>query len=330
MAGVTRVARPSNSKDLISPTALNRTIGGKGKIPGAYPRGPALETQTASGAIRGGLQWWQGEASTPGYHRPGIDATREALIDIENRAARRDRAHRARRWHDAMPFDRHKAYLRLPELERIYASRYGMTLPDDDAGRGDLCIAFNHIAYRSGDVLAQMLGWAHRFAPWMPRTEACTLALNIAKHPRRWTAEQLGKALRLTAEERHRLHITTIRAFDMTLAQCRQAGRERWNAKRRTQTRAEYLASSVSRAKPWEREGISRATWYRRAKAGECPRETSPRQHVSQAFKWSRTPVSPRPAAPARPATMVLDWGCFATPAPSWPPSERSAPTVAP
>ena len=30
--------------------------------------------------------------------------------------------------------------------------------------------------------------------------------------------------------------------------------------------RAEYLANSISRAKPWEAFGISRATWYNRGK----------------------------------------------------------------
>jgi hypothetical protein len=30
--------------------------------------------------------------------------------------------------------------------------------------------------------------------------------------------------------------------------------------------RDEYLANSLSRSKPWESEGISRATWYRRNK----------------------------------------------------------------
>jgi IS30 family transposase len=30
------------------------------------------------------------------------------------------------------------------------------------------------------------------------------------------------------------------------------------------QPRAEYEANSISKAKPWESQGISRATWYRR------------------------------------------------------------------
>lgn len=33
-----------------------------------------------------------------------------------------------------------------------------------------------------------------------------------------------------------------------------------------SQPRAEYLAESLMRAKPWEALGMSRATWYRRGK----------------------------------------------------------------
>jgi len=32
------------------------------------------------------------------------------------------------------------------------------------------------------------------------------------------------------------------------------------------QPRADYEEQSLSRAKPWEAEGVSRATWYRRRK----------------------------------------------------------------
>jgi predicted DNA-binding transcriptional regulator AlpA len=33
--------------------------------------------------------------------------------------------------------------------------------------------------------------------------------------------------------------------------------------------RAEYLANSITRAKPWEALGVSRATWYRMGKPTE-------------------------------------------------------------
>ncbi len=148
----------------------------------------------------------------------------DQLVEIENSAKRRDRE--ARR----LPLDRRIAYFRLRELERIYPRRYGLVLPDDEAGRGDLSIALNHIVFRSGDVLAKMLGWARRWAPWLPEAEARRIAVGITKHPIRWKANTLGLRLRLTRKERTRLGIKTIRAFDMTREEGERAWREGWNA----------------------------------------------------------------------------------------------------
>jgi hypothetical protein len=38
--------------------------------------------------------------------------------------------------------------IRMRELERIFARRYGRLLPDHDAGRDDLIVAAHHIAFR--------------------------------------------------------------------------------------------------------------------------------------------------------------------------------------
>lgn len=35
--------------------------------------------------------------------------------------------------------------------------------------------------------------------------------------------------------------------------------------------REQYLANAISRAKPWEALGISRATWYRKGKPKTAP-----------------------------------------------------------
>ena len=69
------------------------------------------------------------------------------------------REQRKKRLASSVPLDRRQAYFRLTELERLFTSRYGSILPDDEAGRGDLFVAFNHIAYRSGDGMRQLLGW---------------------------------------------------------------------------------------------------------------------------------------------------------------------------
>ena len=48
----------------------------------------------------------------------------------------------------------------------------------------------------------------------------------------------------------------------------RRRDREAWRAAHTGRTREEWLAGNgASRAKPWEAESISRATWYRRRQA---------------------------------------------------------------
>jgi hypothetical protein len=81
-------------------------------------------------------------------------------------------------------------------------------------------------------------------------------------------AETAGNSLGLTAKERTMWNITTIRACDQEAAALRKAKkreRDRERQRQKRQPRAEYLAEhSISRSKPWEREGISRTTWYQR------------------------------------------------------------------
>lgn len=57
--------------------------------------------------------------------------------------------------------------VRLRELERLFATRYGRTLPDDGAGRDDLFIAAGIIAGANpeGDVAGCIVAW---LAMWCP------------------------------------------------------------------------------------------------------------------------------------------------------------------
>jgi hypothetical protein len=97
----------------------------------------------------------------------------------------------------------------------------------------------------------------------------------IAANPRKYSASTLGKLLRLTDAERTALSITTIRAFDVSWTEMVARRRERdrqYRAKRRLAERSSGPAP-LNQSKPWEAEGISRATWYRRQKAAH---ETNP------------------------------------------------------
>ena len=103
------------------------------------------------------------------------------------------------------------AALRLSELERLYTARWGRQLPDDDAGRDDLLLAFNHI---SG--IDSCIEWAMAWAPWLSRDDATALAEQITAAPQWLKARPMGERLGLTDYERTALKIRTIRPIDVT------------------------------------------------------------------------------------------------------------------
>jgi hypothetical protein len=91
--------------------------------------------------------------------------------------------------------------------------------------------------------------------------------------PRARSADELGCYLRLDYETRQALGITMIGAHDADKRERRRRRKERnrgAEALRRrhrgAKPRNEYEANSISKAKPWEAEGWSRAKWYRRQK----------------------------------------------------------------
>jgi hypothetical protein len=108
--------------------------------------------------------------------------------------------------------------IRLRELDRIFQSRYGRFLPDDDSGRDDLNLVAHHIAHLGGDIAVHVIGWAKAWAPWLPETDAIALAELVAQDPLKFTADTLAWRLRLSMAERTDLNITTIGAFDLPKA----------------------------------------------------------------------------------------------------------------
>lgn len=159
---------------------------------------------------------------------------------------------------------------RIAEIEKLLTYRWGQVLPDDDAGREDARIMVNHIAGLSIDPDKRIIAWLARRTPWMPPAEAEALKARAMQKRIRYRASTLAARFNLTAAERRLLDIRTIGAVDRTkeqlAADSRQRELDRKAAARRTagaKTRAEYEANSLARTKPWERLGMSRATWYR-------------------------------------------------------------------
>jgi hypothetical protein len=162
--------------------------------------------------------------------------------------------------------------LRLGDMRRYYRHRYGHTLPDDDAGREDLYELLLPISLGT-EPERKMQNAVQIWAPWMRSDEAGQLFDRINRtpcHMRKPTARELGERLNLKNHERDALAIRTIAAIDLTPEQLRERrkarGRNRSRRRRRSagsRPREIYLTNSLSRKKPWETKGISRATWYR-------------------------------------------------------------------
>jgi hypothetical protein len=159
------------------------------------------------------------------------------------------------------------AKVRMRELERLFAYRWGPTLPDDDAGRDDLFVAAHHVANISNDHIAD---WARLWAPWATAEYITALVDRVAQKPMRWAADTLAWRVRLTDVDRTLLKITTIGAIDCNKAarakRRKRKGAAAHQARRRKQgavARSEYRVRSISNQKPWEALRVSRSTWYR-------------------------------------------------------------------
>jgi hypothetical protein len=173
--------------------------------------------------------------------------------------------------------------LRLGNLRTLFRHRYGTELPDDDAGREDLNELLLPISLGPKPT-KMMANEIDVFAPWVGSADVETIIDFINRLPisdRKPKAEALGKRLRLTNAEREWLRVWTILPCDISredLAEQRKAkARARsklYRQKQREKTgkpnRADYLAHSLTKTKPWKVEGISRATWYRQQSRREA------------------------------------------------------------
>lgn len=126
---------------------------------------------------------------------------------------------------------------------------------------------------------ANAVTWATQHLPalldrhdleWFDRLEAEFIRLHRRLKPLR--ADAIAKLLRVTWDERQECGLTTIGAIDMDKRQRRKERKKRHAARgreKRAVDGATPRAESLARVKPWEREGISRAAWYRLRKPAE-------------------------------------------------------------
>lgn len=210
-------------------------------------------------------------------HIAKLDACKDRfmpVIDPANRLAARQMIRRLYAWDVARREGREgktdKAHLialiRLREIERLLQRRHGCALlPDDDDGRDSLELVAHHIAHLHGEVEAHIVAWAANWCPWLPQDEAEAVAQRVAAQPLKFKAATLAWRLRLTEIERAELSITTIRPYgvsDADMAERRRRRDRQYQARRRALQRA-GRPEPISRTRPWEAAGTSRATWYR-------------------------------------------------------------------
>jgi len=162
--------------------------------------------------------------------------------------------------------------LRIRDLSRLRAGRYGETMPNTPDTRRLVAIIAQHMAAMPGyNPLRTIPSWLELYAPWMTIAQTAGILADATNRPKFWKAHELGWALKLTDADRAKLRITTIGACDMSpqqRAKQRKLVKRLERQKKRRQDgakpRAEYLAKSLTAKAPWLDQGISRATYYRR------------------------------------------------------------------
>ena len=157
--------------------------------------------------------------------------------------------------------------LRLGDLQRLLRHRYGYCLPDDDAGREDLYELLLPISLGANGDWIKMKNCIEVWAPWMDSGEAMQLIDQINRMPmylRQPSAQTLGKKMNLLNHQREALAIRTIAPIDMTEEQLKERRkakqRARMNRLRQAagrKLRADYLANSLTKLKPWKAEGTA-------------------------------------------------------------------------
>ena len=160
--------------------------------------------------------------------------------------------------------------LRYGALIRLFRARYGNELPNDEAGVEDLWLLLQNVSLALSGAEKKMRCAIEIWAPWLPEDEAearVELLKKLTIYERTPTARELGDRLNVTSTVRERLKLWPFLPVDMTdeqLAEQRKAKDRQRKAARRRQLGVKPRSASLLKLKPWEAEGISRPTWYRR------------------------------------------------------------------
>lgn len=166
--------------------------------------------------------------------------------------------------------------LRLREIEKIIRHRHRNGIPDP-AGTDDFEMCFAYVrAVAMTPRCQDVVSWCETWAPWAVYQEALVdLVYEERRRKYMLRSDAVAALLHVTLQERTALGLKTIGACDVSaedrkaLARDAKRLRDRTRQERKRKSegrkdRASYVAASISAAKPWEAEGVSRRTWYRR------------------------------------------------------------------
>jgi hypothetical protein len=152
-----------------------------------------------------------------------------------------------------------------------------------------------HNEQNGRDPAGALILAAERMGGILTQAEAITILEQADDMRQQRGADNLAKFLGVTYPQRLKLGITTIGSIDVSkrARELLRKRKKRLHAERKrrakgSKPRAAYLEeNSIMRTKPWEAEGISRRTWYRRK------RGTSPSPAIPPLTKWHKSVPSP-------------------------------------
>jgi ElaB/YqjD/DUF883 family membrane-anchored ribosome-binding protein len=222
------------------------------------------------------------------------------------------------------PFNR--TTQRLREIERVIVQRHGIVPATDDA---DVYLVPLAQCYRQllikarlpatvADIVDRLTVSKVVHGSGIVYRQMRDAAIEAIDQPNLENADDIARRLNVDYDEREELNLRSIGATDADKRERarRRKDRNRKRAKERSARlrsergavpREEYLAThSVSRTKPWEALGISKATYYRRRGATAAKPATEPVRQVGFPLKprvriGKPTCLTPEPAArPAR------------------------------
>ncbi|MGU3577075.1 hypothetical protein ACLBWZ_16290 [Brucellaceae bacterium C25G] len=173
--------------------------------------------------------------------------------------------------------------LRLREIEKLIRHRHGAMIPDPE-DTDDRCICLDYIrAAALSNAPEDIKSWSKKWAPWATAVEVESFVIEANNRRKMMKSDGVARLLKVTLEERNLIKLNTIGACDVPRHERKKLAKEHKREKDRERQaklreargckdRKSHAATTISTQKPWEAEGVSRATWYRKRRETEQSR----------------------------------------------------------